>query len=177
MNKLFAIDNRPVTISLIVAMAENRVIGRDNKLLWHIPEDLANFKAVTMGKPLIMGRKTFESLPGILPGRPHVILTRTPPENPGSDLHYATSVEDGLKLAYNIARNIGVDEIFIIGGAEIYKEALERSYIDKIYLTRVHEPFIGDAYFPVLDKSYWKTVSKKDFDGELPFTFETLIAN
>ena len=186
MNESFKIDDRAVTISVIAAVAENRVIGRDNALLWHIPEDFKYFKKTTMGKPIIMGRKTLESLPFLLPGRPHIVLSNsseplTPPAGKGEEsgqpppeLHQVKSIEEAVKKAYQIARNMSVDEIFIIGGAQIYKQAMADSHVDRLYITRVHQPYVGDAYFPNIDKKYWKTVSAQHNSGAPDFTFEVL---
>lgn len=183
MSETFKIDDRPVTVSIIAAVAENRVIGRDNALLWHIPEDFKYFKQTTMGKPMIMGRKTFESLPGMLPGRAHIVISRSeepikpPPsktEGAAPELHQVKTIEDAVKKAYHIARNNNENEIFIIGGAQIYKLALNDSHVDRLYITRVHQPYVGDAYFPVIDKKQWKVVSAQHNSGDPDFTFEVL---
>ncbi len=132
-------------IFLILARADNGVIGRDGALPWHLPADLKHFKALTMGKPMVMGRKTFESLPGLLPGRRHVVLTRDCGWQ-AEGAEPVTSVEDAIKLA-------GGPEIAVIGGAEIYRLFLPHA--DRVELTEVHietegdtvmEPFCGDIW-------------------------------
>lgn len=156
-------------ISIIAAMAENRVIGKDNAMLWHISADFKHFKNTTMGKPMIMGRKTFESLPGILPGRPHIIVSRSGFEKDG-----VTSCES-LEAAIEIARNMGdTDEIFIIGGGQIYAQALENNLADRIYLTLVHADYKGDTSFPVFDWDKWDVTDEEQHAGEPDFTFLTL---
>ncbi len=132
--------------SLIVAMGKNRVIGVGNELPWHLPADLKYFKAITMGKPIIMGRKTFESIGRPLPGRQNIVITRN------EDWYYdsvecASSIEEAQTLA------VGVNEIMIIGGAQIYEAAL--SFCDRLYITEVDIDKQGDAYFPDIDRANW----------------------
>jgi dihydrofolate reductase len=138
------------TVSAIVAMTENRVIGFQNRLPWHLPADLKYFKTVTTGHPIIMGRKTFESIGKPLPNRTNIILTRDP--------HYqmngcviAPSVDTAIAAAAKESQ-----EIFIIGGAEIYRQFLPR--VERLYITLVHEEFDGDTFFPMLDNNEWKEV-------------------
>lgn len=186
-----------IKLSSIVAMAQNRVIGNDNDLIWHIPEDLKHFKRTTMGKPMIMGRKTFESLGKPLPGRPHVIISRsfdslpigepsqihkdieaqnigeTTTAKPSSSLHYAKSIEDGLELGKALAAKTGVDEAFVTGGGEIYRQTMD--LIDRLYITVVHKNFDGDTTFPEFDWDQWKIVAEeKHEETDLPFTIFTL---
>ena len=134
-------------VSLIVAMANNRVIGRDNRLPWRLPADLAHFKRITMGKPMIMGRKTWESLPGLLPGRRHIVVTR--------DRSYQA---EGCTLAYSLDEALAaagdVPEVMIVGGGTIYKESLPKA--DRLYLTLVDLDVEGDAHFPEIDFSQWR---------------------
>jgi len=146
-----------VIISLIVAMAENRVIGRDGKLPWRIPGDLKHFKQTTMGKPVVMGRKTWESLGCPLPGRANVIVTR--------DLAYgvegayvAHDIDAALALAEGLAA--GGDEVMVIGGADIYAQTINRA--DRLYLTEIHMETEGDALFPELDEGGWTVSSRRD---------------
>lgn len=162
-----------IKLSSISAMAENRAIGKDNNLLWHIPKDFQHFKRTTMGKPMVMGRKTFESLPGVLKGRTHIVITR------GDYTHEeATSVkslEDAIALGKNLAEKDGQDEIFIIGGGEIYRQSMP--LIDRIYLTVVHKNYNGDTFFPEFDWDEWhiSEETKHDADGNTPaFTIFTL---
>ena len=153
------------TISLVVAAADNNVIGRDNAMPWHIPEDFKHFKAVTMGKPCIMGRKTFESileqLGKPLPGRVNIVVSRRNYQHDG-----ALTCKD-LEEAIDQASKIDTDEICIVGGAQIYAQAMDLA--DKIYLTRVHQSPEGDAFFPALGPE-WVEESRDEREG---FTFLT----
>jgi len=157
-------------ISIIVAVAENNAIGYDNHLLWHISEDLKRFKSLTTGHHIIMGRKTFESVGKPLPGRINIVISRQANYRVEGCL-VAKSLEEALELAKQDT------EVFIIGGGEIYKEALSIS--DKIYLTRVHAGFAGDTFFPELNLSEWTTDSvqkgKPANDDGLGYTFINLV--
>lgn len=160
-------------ISIIVAIAKDNVIGKDNKLLWHISEDLKRFKKITTGKKMIMGRKTFESLPGILPNREHIVLTRDNNFNVDSD---KVTIEHDFNSV--LQRYLECeDEVFIIGGAEIYKQFLP--YAKKLYLTKVDEEFEGDTHFPGINYSNYNTeyTSEKFIDEKNGFhyTFVNLI--
>ncbi|MBE6088398.1 dihydrofolate reductase [Clostridium beijerinckii] len=160
-------------ISIIVAIAKDNVIGKDNKLLWHISEDLKRFKKITTGKKMIMGRKTFESLPGILPNREHIVLTRDNNFNVDSD---KVTIEHDFNSV--LQRYLECeDEVFVIGGAEIYKQFLP--YAKKLYLTKVDEEFEGDTYFPGINYSNYNTeyTSEKFIDEKngLHYTFVNLI--
>lgn len=142
-------------ISLVAAMSKNRVIGLDNKLPWHIPEELQNFKQLTMGKPIIMGRKTFDSIGRrLLPGRKTIVLTRD------SDL-----IGDGFTVVNSVqaALNAAGDapEVMIVGGAGIYKEFLPLA--NRIYLSIIQEEYTGDAFFPELDLSKWRLVNEQRY--------------
>lgn len=129
-------------LSLIAAMGLNRVIGDGLRIPWHLPADFQHFKETTMGHPLIMGRKTFDSLPGVLPGRPHIVLSRDSSyEKRGVTV--VDSVEHALEAAYALD-----DTPFVIGGAQIYKEFLDRDLVTRMYLTFVDGSFEGDVYFP-----------------------------
>ena len=132
-------------LSIIVAVSENNIIGGDNKLLWHIPEDLKRFKAITSGHTIIMGRKTFESLPGILPNRKHVIITRDKNYNIKSD---NVKVIHSLEEVINTYKN-STETAFVIGGGEIYSQLIHT--VDKIFLTKVFKSFDGDTSFPQID--------------------------
>ena len=162
-------------ISISVAVAKNNVIGKDNKLLWHISEDLKRFKRNTSNKKMIMGRKTFESLPGILPNREHIVVTRD--ENFKVDSDKVTIVHDLNSLLERYSKC--EDEIFVIGGAEIYKQLLP--YTQKIYLTKIDETFEGDTYFPEINYDEFKTdyVSEQFIDEKngLNYTFIDLVRN
>lgn len=161
-----------IRLSIIVAMAENRVIGRDNGLPWRLPTDLRHFKAVTMGKPVVMGRKTFDSIGRPLPGRDNIVVTRG--TGIASDqVHVAYSLGEAVGLAEDFARDRGLDEIFIIGGAQIYEEAIGRA--ERLYVTEVAGTPDGDAHFPVIDPKAWRQVSREGpVQGEkdsAPMTF------
>lgn len=155
-------------ISLIVAAAENNVIGKDNKMPWHIPEDFKHFKEITMGKPCIMGRKTYESildqLGKPLPGRTSIVISRSSYSHEGA--LSATSLEDAIEKAK--AETDG--EIMIIGGAQIYEIAIKSKLADRIYLTRVHQSPDGDAFFPEFGAD-WKETEFAPHEG---FSFLTL---
>lgn len=142
-------------VSLIVAMAENRVIGRDNDLPWRIPADLKYFKAQTMGKPIIMGRKTFDSIGKPLPGRTNIVITR----NPDWQADGVTVVASPDK-AIDAAKAENPDEAMIIGGANIYQQMLDLA--DRLYITEVHKAIDGDSFFPDLDPKAWRDVSRSD---------------
>ena len=141
-------------ISLIVAASANNAIGKNNQLLWHLPNDLKFFKNTTWGGVVIMGRKTFESVNKPLPGRTNIVITKK--ENWESEnVLVAHSLEGALKLATELS----FKEIFIIGGGEIYKQSM--TIANRVYITRVHTEIDGDTFFPVLDED-WKMISSKD---------------
>ncbi|HEY3325564.1 MAG TPA: dihydrofolate reductase [Novimethylophilus sp.] len=153
-------------LSVIAALARNRVIGRGNALPWHLPEDLRHFKALTMGHPIVMGRKTYESLGRLLPGRTTVIVSR--------NRDYAVPgalVVESLQQALETCRN--EQEIFIVGGAELYKEAMPMA--DRLYLTEIDAEFEGDAYFPEFARTRWREVSRQPHIGAngLSFSYVT----
>ena len=156
-------------ISIIVAIAENGVIGDKNALLWNIKEDMRRFRTTTTGHPVIMGRKTFESIGRPLPKRTNVVITRGDGEFEGCLV--AHSIEEA------VAMFPAEEEIFIIGGAQIYSQAM--AIADKLYLTIVHRPYDGDTSFPEIDYSEWQEVSREEFshgeEYEHPFTFIDLI--
>ncbi len=145
-------------LSIIVAMAENRVIGRDNGLPWRLPSDLQHFKRVTMGKPIVMGRKTFESIGRPLPGRDNIVVTRGT-EIASDQVHVAYSLDEAVGLAEDFAFDRGVDEIFIVGGGQIYEETIGRA--DRLYVTEVAGRPQGDAVFPPIDPAVWREVSRE----------------
>ena len=152
-------------ISIIAAVAENGVIGDRNTLLWHISEDLKRFKALTSGHPVVMGRKTYESLGRPLPNRTNVVLSR-------QELRL-----EGCRVVHSLAEAVALfprdEEIFIIGGAEIYAQALPSA--DRLYLTRVHRSYEGDTRFPDWDPGQWHLKESESRSGEgapCPYTFE-----
>ena len=140
-------------LSIIVAIAKNNVIGKDNKLIWHIPEDLKRFKRITTGKTIIMGRNTFLSLGRVLPERKHVVLTH---------LQETVSDDEQVKTVYSLddlKEYIENDEEnFVIGGAMMYKTLMP--YANKMYITEIDQEFEGDVYFPEIDKNEWKEVER-----------------
>lgn len=145
-------------LSLIVAVAENGVIGRDGGLPWHMSSDLKTFRRLTMGKPIVMGRRTFQSIGKALDGRDNIVVTRDPFfEHAG--VSTATTLSDALMLARMLATTRGSDEIMVIGGAKIYEHTLPIA--DRVYLTRVHGAPTGDRHFPALDITEWKEVSRE----------------
>lgn len=150
-------------LCLVVAAAENGVIGRSGKLPWHIPSDLKTFKQLTLGRPVVMGRRTFASIGRPLPGRDNIVVTRDRTFAPAEVL-VATSVQEALQRARERASVLGVDEIMVIGGADIYAQTLPHA--DRIYLTRVHAQPDGDARFADPDPSTWQCTSKMPIIGE-----------
>lgn len=154
-------------LSIIVAVAENNVIGKDNKLIWYLPEDLKRFKKLTTGHTIIMGRKTFESLGRVLPNRKHVILCNEMELNIEDE--NVEVLEDISMLKQYID---STEENFIIGGATIYKLLLP--YANKIYLTLIHEKFEGDVFFPEIDEREWKIVETEKGlkDEKNPYDYE-----
>ncbi len=163
-----------ISISIIVAHASNHVIGKDGKLPWHIPADLKYFKELTYGNPIIMGRKTFESIGRPLPGRHNIIITRNS-EYYMDDCAVVCDFQAALKEAGDFAEQNGKSDIFIIGGAEVYRQAID--FADKAYITEVHADFDGDAVFDMLDLSNWKEISRDYHSNEtsdLPYSFVVL---
>jgi dihydrofolate reductase len=152
-----------MVVALVVAMAKNHVIGKEGGLPWHIPGDLKLFKQTTMGKPIIMGRKTWQSLGHPLPGRPNIVITR----DPAYKVEGASVVNDldqALALAGKMAADLQVEEIMVIGGAEIYRLALPKA--DRLYLTEVDLLPEGDAFFPDLDQAQWQETSCTAFAAQ-----------
>lgn len=147
-------------LALIAAYAQNRVVGIDNKLPWHLPEDLKYFKRCTSGKAIIMGRKTYESIGRPLPNRTNIVITRNPAFK-ADGVKVVTSLNDAIELAAAVNEVSGVDEIMVIGGAAIYELTLPMA--DRLYLTHVHAQVEGDAYFPEVDFSNWREVERADY--------------
>ena len=167
-----------MTVSLIVAVSENGVIGKDNDLIWHLPKDMKFFKDTTMGHHVIMGRKNFESIPHKyrpLPNRTNVVITRQ------SDYKAeGCIVVNSVEAALQIAQENRDTEPFIIGGGQIYKIALEQKLVDRIYLTKIHHSFDGDTFFPELNsdwKEVNKTENKADEEHKYNYDFITLERN
>ena len=156
--------------SIVVAIAQNNGIGKDNQLLWHLPADLKHFKDITSGHTIIMGRKTYASIGKPLPNRRNIVITRnTALELPGAEVVH--SLAEALQLCE------GTAEVFIIGGAEIYNQAI--AHCDRIYLTVVDANLEADAFFPVIDPAIWSeqdSISHQpDEKNKLAYTFSTLI--
>jgi dihydrofolate reductase len=148
--------NRKITVSLIAAVAENGVIGRAGAMPWRLPSDLRRFKALTVGKPVVMGRKTFESLGKPLAGRPNYVVSRQPGFRP-EGVRVAPTLDAALILAAEEARAAGDDEVMVIGGGEIYADAI--GLADRLYITHVEVRPEGDARFPKIDPAVWKAMS------------------
>jgi dihydrofolate reductase len=144
-------------LSLIVAVAKNGIIGHNNQLIWHLPNDLKQFKRLTTGHCIIMGRKTFKSIGKPLPNRTSIIISR----NMDFQIEGCITV-NSLENAISEAKKIETEEAFVIGGAEIYRLALP--IVDKIYLTEVHHTYEGDTFFPEIDKNIWQETYRENFD-------------
>ncbi len=142
------------TIALIVARTRNGVIGRDNTMPWHLPEDLRYFRRVTMGKPVIMGRNTWESLGKPLPGRDNIVITRNP-DYYADGATVVNDLETALLVADSFASACGADEIMVIGGAQVYAEALPR--VQRAYITEIDADIDGDAFFPPMAGQWSET--------------------
>ncbi|MBB4039326.1 dihydrofolate reductase [Microvirga flocculans] len=161
-----------IPLILVVAVAENGVIGRDNQLLWRLKTDLGRFRRLTMGKPMIMGRKTFQSIGKPLPGRETIVLTRDP-GFAAEGVHVARSWEEALAKGEELAARMGADAVAVVGGAEIY--ALAMPHVEALFLTEVRAAPEGDAVFPAIDRSQFREMRREDHprgpDDEHPFTF------
>ncbi len=156
-------------LSLVIAVADNGVIGIQNRLPWRAPADLARFKQLTMGKPMIMGRKTFDSLGRVLPGRPHVVITRQLNLQLPENCHVVHSIDDAIAIAATLVDASG--DIMVIGGADIYQQALPLA--DCVHLTRVHLTPEGDTFFTDLDTSVWRIAETTEAEGEPACTYIT----
>ena len=152
-------------VSLIAALAANRVIGNDNGMPWRLPADLKRFRATTMGHPIVMGRKTFESLARALPGRHNIVVTRQPDYRADG-----CTVAASLEAALDCAR--AADEVFVIGGGELYRTALARAR--RLYLTEIAAVYAGDTRFPELDPVEWREIEREHHSAgtEAPFAFD-----
>lgn len=153
-------------IALIAAVARNGVIGRDNQMPWRLPGELQYFKQVTLGKPVVMGRKTFLSIGRPLPGRSNIVITRDH-DFRADGVTVAHDLDEALSLADAIAVRDGVSEIMVIGGGDIYRQALPRAAV--LYLTEVLADIEGDAWFPEVEWSLWHREQQRDVEGELPY--------
>ena len=157
-------------IALICAMASNGVIGNDNKLPWRLPEDLRHFRRTTMGHSVVMGRKTWESIGRPLPGRTNIVVTRRK-DYQAEGASVRDSLEAALRLAENIATIDGADQAFVIGGAELYRQALRLAKL--FHLTRIHADVPGDTILSGFNESEWREISREDYsrDEENPFDY------
>ena len=158
-----------IILSLLVAADENNVIGKNNQLPWHLPNDLKYFKNLTWAMPILMGRKTFESIGKALPGRKSIVITRNK-DWKHSDVAVVFSIEEAIELA----KTYDVKEIFVIGGAEIFNSAFSKA--DRIYITRIHHQFEGDVYFPAINEKDWLLIKeihcKKDEKNAFDHSFQ-----
>ncbi len=161
-------------VSLILAVSDNHVIGKDNKLPWRLPADMKHFVSLTKGNVVIMGRKTFDSLKKPLTERVNIVITRKM-DFKAEGIIICSSLEDALKKGKEFSEK----EIFIIGGSEIYRQSLDLA--DRIYLTRIHHHFDGDTYFQEIDPTKWKVVSEEAHDTDeknpYPYSFITYAKN
>lgn len=150
-------------LSLIVAVAENGAIGKDNKMLWHIAQDFKYFKKTTMGKPIIMGRKTYDSIGRPLPGRLNIVVTRDQTWQ-REGVKVVHSLEEAVEAAFAEAVVKNAEEVFLIGGSQLYEQGMDQAA--RIYYTEVHQSYDFDAAFPRLDQAVWAEVSREDHLGE-----------
>lgn len=155
-------------ISLIVAMAQNRVIGRDNALPWRLPADLHYFKHTTLGKPIVMGRKTFESIGKPLPGRANIIITQDKNYH-AAGCWVVHSIDEALRVTQSNA------EVMVIGGAKLFEQMLPRA--TRIYLTEIHQDIPGDTYFPELNRAAWRETQRIDCapDEKNPYAYSFVV--
>lgn len=158
-----------IRLALMAAKSRNNVIGRNNKLPWYLPNDLKYFKRVTFGKPVIMGRKTWDSLGKPLPGRANIVITRQA-DFQAEGAKVVPTLEAAREMAENVALIDGQDEAVVMGGAEIYALALPQ--VDRLYLTEVHAQVEGDTFFPEYDTSQWQEVGRDDFTAEGPNPYD-----
>lgn len=159
-------------LAMIAAMARNRVIGRDNALPWHISADLKHFKRTTLGKPVVMGRKTFESIGRPLPGRTNIVVTRQQGYQP-EGVRVVASAEAAVQAARELALADGAEEVMVIGGEQLYRALLP--FARRLYLTEVDCDVDGDAWFPALEAGQWRELDRENAEeGEWRFSFVTL---
>ncbi|MFA7825035.1 type 3 dihydrofolate reductase [Aeromonas dhakensis] len=158
-------------ISMIAAVAHDRVIGKDNQMPWHMPADLAHFKRITLGKPVLMGRKTYESIGRPLPGRRNLVISRNP-DYRVDGVEVIDSVSSALEL---LGREDSVEELMVIGGGHLFEQLLPRA--ERLYLTQIELEVDGDAHFPVLDHTDWELLEEESHPADernaYPYRFET----
>ena len=156
-----------MTVAIVVAMGSDGVIGVNGDMPWHLPADLAHFKAVTLGHPMIMGRRTYESIGRPLPGRTTIVVTH-------QETWEADGVETALDFDEALEKARGLDEdVFVVGGAQIYAEALNRGIVDELVVTRIDFAPDGDTYFPAIDWNDWDEAEREDHDGDPAFSIIT----
>ncbi len=160
-----------ITVAAIAAMSRNFAIGKDNQLLWHIPDDFRHFKETTMGKPIIMGRKTYESLGKPLPGRTNIVITSKPDQIEG-DVTIVATIDEAISKAKQVATETGVDEIFIIGGGQIYEAAMPQT--QRIYLTVINQDYEGDTFFPRINAAEWDEQIIQSAEEPVPYVIGIL---
>ncbi len=160
-----------ITVAAIAAMSKNFAIGKDNQLLWHIPDDFRHFKETTMGKPIIMGRKTYESLGKPLPGRTNIVITSKPGQIEG-DVTIVASVDEAIAKAKQVATDTSVDEVFIIGGGQIYEAAMPQT--QRIYLTVINQNYEGDTFFPRINAAEWDEQIIQSAEEPVPYVIGIL---
>lgn len=162
--------------AIIAAMDRQQLIGNNNALPWHLPADLKHFKALTLGKPIIMGRKTYESIGRPLPGRTTIVLSRDTGVKLHDDVILTHTLGDALEAGKDAAHGMGAQEAMIVGGADIYFQSLPR--VERMYLTLVHGTFAGDAYFPAYDRRDWGVIHEEhhpaDEANSAAYSFITL---
>jgi dihydrofolate reductase len=149
-------------ISIVAAYDQNRLIGKANQLPWSLPHDMKRFKTLTMGNFMIMGRKTFESVEAPLPGRTSIVVTRQAGYTAPAGVHVVKSVGEGVE----VAEKEDVTEVFLIGGEEIFRLALQENLINVMYLTEIHAAFEGDTFFPDFDKTLWQETEREHFEPD-----------
>ena len=155
-------------INIISAIGQNNEIGLDNKLLWTSKSDLEHFKKLTLGKPIIMGRKTFESLPGILPGRPHMVVSHNSIKQPD---HPSVFIMESFDFALEYCRvNLAMDEVFVIGGASIYEQALPLA--NELHISHMNWTGKADTFFPVIDNSIWNVRTHLKHEEPLTWVYK-----
>jgi len=165
-----ATENDSIRIAIVVARAENGTIGDNNALPWHLPKDLQHFKQVTMGHPVLMGRKTFESIGRALPGRNNIVVTRQADWQKENTI-VVHSLDQGLKKARQEALKSSLQDVMVIGGEKIYEQALPQT--QRLYLTEVHAEVDGDAKFPAIDFADWLEIDRVTFsaDSRNPYSY------
>lgn len=152
-------NEKPVRLAIIAAVGQNGVIGVDGELPWRLSSDLKRFKQITMGKPIVMGRKTYESIGKPLPGRRNIVVTRNP-DFSVSGVDTAIGLDAGISLAKQHAEQNGVDEVYVIGGGEIYSKTMDLA--DRLYVTHVLASPVGDTMFPSIDEEIWQLSTEEN---------------